>query len=132
MSGASSKLGLILFAHGARDPAWAAPFERMRERLVAQAAGVPVCLAYLEFMQPDLSAAVAQLRAQGCTSVKVLPVFMAAGGHLKRDLPVLASDAAAAHGVEVRVLPPVGDDDSVIDAIVGVALRATLLANVGG
>jgi sirohydrochlorin cobaltochelatase len=42
------KEGLVLFAHGSRDPEWARPFERiaaiLRERLPATAVG----LAFLE------------------------------------------------------------------------------------
>jgi sirohydrochlorin ferrochelatase len=41
--------GLILFAHGARDPAWTAPFLRVLARVEDQA---PM-LAYLELMTPD-------------------------------------------------------------------------------
>jgi sirohydrochlorin cobaltochelatase len=123
----SAKLGLILFAHGARDPAWAAPFERLRALFMAAAPATPVQLAYLEFMSPDLENAVAAMQVQGCTQVKVLPVFMAAGGHLKRDLPALANAAADKHGVAVELLPPVGEDEAVLRAIASVAVRATLL-----
>ena len=46
--------GLILFAHGARDPRWAAPFEDMAARLRARRPALALRLAYLEFMAPDL------------------------------------------------------------------------------
>ena len=38
---------IILFAHGARDPEWARPFERLRASLVARSPSTPVALAYL-------------------------------------------------------------------------------------
>jgi len=47
--------GLILFAHGARDPRWALPFEAVAARVRAQRPGVPVRLAFLEFMAPTLT-----------------------------------------------------------------------------
>jgi len=51
--------GILLFAHGARDPAWAQPFERARDALRqrAEAQGTTVRLAFLEFMSPDILAA---------------------------------------------------------------------------
>ena len=49
---ARSMNGLILFAHGSRDAAWAAPFEAVAARLRHQRPQWRVLLAYLELMQP--------------------------------------------------------------------------------
>ncbi|TMH04580.1 MAG: cobalamin biosynthesis protein CbiX, partial [Betaproteobacteria bacterium] len=46
--------GLLLIAHGARNPDWAAPFHDMAERVRAAQPGVPVELAFLELMSPTL------------------------------------------------------------------------------
>ncbi len=43
---------IVLFAHGARDPEWAQPFEKMRARIQERLPGTPVVLAFLELMQP--------------------------------------------------------------------------------
>jgi sirohydrochlorin cobaltochelatase len=48
------KTGVLLFAHGARDPNWARPFEQARDRLASRQPDTPVCLSFLEFMSPDL------------------------------------------------------------------------------
>ena len=79
------KHALILFAHGARDPRWAAPFERLREIAQAQLPDTEVVLAFLELMSPRLPEAVAGLAQNGCTSVSVVPVFLGQGGHVLRD-----------------------------------------------
>ena len=55
--------GLLLFAHGARDAAWARPFEIVSERLRAARPGTPLVMAYLEFMSPGMEDAAAQLAA---------------------------------------------------------------------
>ena len=52
--------GLILFAHGARDAAWAAPFEAVAARIRTQRPQWRVVLAYLELMPPDLAALIAK------------------------------------------------------------------------
>ena len=115
--------GLILFAHGARDPCWAAPFEAVAAQVSAQRPGVPVRLAFLEFMTPTLPEAGADLAAQGCTRVQVLPMFLGAGGHVRKDLPLLIEALAAAHpGLGVQLLPAVGEIASVTAAMAGAAL----------
>jgi sirohydrochlorin cobaltochelatase len=84
-----TKAGLILFAHGSRDPRWAEPFEAIREAIRSRSPALPVRLAYLELMQPDLATAADELVAEGCTRIDVLPLFLGTGGHLRRDLPPL-------------------------------------------
>ncbi|KVR06568.1 cobalamin biosynthesis protein CbiX [Burkholderia ubonensis] len=112
--------GIVLFAHGARDPRWAEPFERLAARLLA-ARGEPassVSLAFLELMTPSLDTAVAAQVAAGCTRITVVPVFFGQGGHIRRDLPQLVDACRAAHpGVEIRCATAVGEDDGVLDAI---------------
>ena len=79
--------GIVLFAHGARDPEWARPFERIRDRIRASRPECPIELAYLDFMSPTLDEAVAALAEEGASSITVFPLFMAQGGHVKDDLP---------------------------------------------
>jgi sirohydrochlorin cobaltochelatase len=115
--------GLILFAHGARDPRWAAPFEAVAAAVRAARPGLPVRLAYLEFMAPSLPEAGAELAAAGCTQLTVLPMFLGAGGHVRQDLPRLLDALRAAHpGLEVLLRPAVGEIDSVVAAMAAAAL----------
>jgi sirohydrochlorin cobaltochelatase len=109
---------IILFAHGARDPEWTRPFERLREALQALLPGADVELAYLELMQPDLKEAASRLVARGAGAISVVPVFMAQGGHLKRDLPRRVEEARALHpGVGITLQPAIGETQAVIDAM---------------
>lgn len=120
--------GLLLFAHGARDPEWARPFEAVAQSVRAQRPGTPLQLAYLEFMQPDLAQAAAQLVQDGCRAVEVLPLFLGAGGHVRKDLPRLLDALRAAHpGVRFELHPAVGELPAVVQAMAGAAL--SLLAN---
>lgn len=110
--------GIILFGHGARDPRWAEPFERLAARLRAARGDAPVSLAFLELMTPPLDAAIAAQAAAGCTHITVVPVFFGQGGHIRRDLPQLIDACRAAHPrVEIRCATAVGEDDGVLDAI---------------
>jgi sirohydrochlorin ferrochelatase len=53
----------------------------------SRAPGETVELAFLEFMAPDLPACVARLIAEGAEKIVILPMFIAQGGHLKREVP---------------------------------------------
>jgi sirohydrochlorin cobaltochelatase len=115
--------GLILFAHGARDPRWAAPFEAVAAAVRAARPGLPVRLAFLEFMAPTLPEAGAALATAGCTHLTVLPMFLGAGGHVRKDLPLLLDELRAAHpGLVVTLQPAIGEIDSVVAAMAAAAL----------
>jgi sirohydrochlorin cobaltochelatase len=116
------KRGVLLFAHGARDPNWALPFRAVAQRVQARDAGLVVELAFLEFMTPTLRDAGAALAAAGCGQVDVIPLFLGAGGHVRKDLPeLLAALRAACPGTEWRLRPAIGEIDSVIDAMAAAA-----------
>lgn len=109
--------GIVLFAHGSRDREWARPFEQLATTLSLRTEA-RVRLAYLEAMQPSLGEAIAALVAEGAKSIRVVPVFLAQGGHIKQDLPKLAAAARERHpGVEIAVDAPIGEQPSVIEAI---------------
>lgn len=114
----NGKPGVVLFAHGSRDPRWAEPFERLRDKLIAQRPDAGVRLAFLELMTPNLADAVADLISQGCRDITVVPVFLGQGGHVRRDLPVLADACRSAHpGITLRLSAAVGEDDAVLQAL---------------
>jgi sirohydrochlorin cobaltochelatase len=86
------KEGIVLFAHGSREPGWAEPFERIAAQLSGR---FLVEVAYLERMAPALDEAVTGLVAKGVKRVRIVPVFLGVGGHIKEDLPKLAAAARA-------------------------------------
>lgn len=108
---------LILFAHGARDPRWAAPFLRLQQ-LLQQRADLAVHLAFLEFMTPSLPDLVAQLVANGQHEITLVPVFLGQGGHVLRDLPLLIEQLQTQYPqLQLHRAQAVGEDDSVLQAI---------------
>jgi len=112
--------GLVLFAHGARDPEWARPFEAIRDRVRAQRPEYPIALAYLEAMPPTLEDAIASLAQEGASSITVFPLFMAQGGHLKHDIPRILEALRAAHPhLPIALEAAIGDVPELLDAIAG-------------
>jgi sirohydrochlorin cobaltochelatase len=120
------KNGLLLFAHGARDPRWALPFEDVARRIRAREPAVAVELSFLEFMAPTLREGGERLAEAGCDRVDVVPLFLGAGGHVRKDLPELLNELAAAHpGVSWRLQKAIGEVDSVVEAMALAALALT-------
>ena len=114
---------LILFAHGARDPRWAAPFEDTAARIRARRPQLQLRLAYLEFMTPDLAGAVAELVAAGCTHIDLLPMFLGSGGHVRKDLPRLLDELRVHHAAtRFELHTAIGEQDSVLQAMADAAL----------
>ena len=125
----SPEHGLLLFAHGARDPAWALPFEAVARRCREQRPEQPVVLAFLEFMTPSLGEAGDALAAQGCSRVSVVPLFLGAGGHVRKDLPALLAQLSARHPqVAWRLQAAVGESPALVDAMAQIALQAEGIA----
>ncbi len=115
--------GLILFAHGARDPRWATPFEDLAARVRRQRPALAVRLAYLEFMAPDLPAAVAELAGAGCTRIALLPLFLGSGGHVRKDLPRLLHALRGRHpGLTIALHTAIGELDGVLQAMADAAV----------
>jgi sirohydrochlorin cobaltochelatase len=111
-----SSTAVILFAHGAREPEWARPLEAVRDRLRAD--GTRAELAFLEVMSPTLGEAAARLAGEGFAAVVVVPLFLAQGKHLKRELPEMVEKIRKRHAkTEFRVTPAIGDDPQVVAAI---------------
>ena len=119
----SGSSGLLLFAHGARDARWAEPFEQVAAAVRTAQPSRPVRLAFLEFMQPDLATAAAELAAEGCSRIDVLPLFLGAGGHVRKDLPALLDGLRARHpGVAYTLHPAVGESPRLVAAMAGIAV----------
>lgn len=98
--------GLILFAHGSRDPAWASTLQALAGEISAIAPNVLVRCAFLELLQPDLPSVVDDL-ANRVSEVDICPIFWSGGGHVQRDLPRLLAQAQARHPLLALRLRPV-------------------------
>jgi len=109
---------IILFAHGARDPEWSQPFHSIRVRLQQTLPDTPVIVAFLDCMQPTLAEAVAQLSAEGVSHVTLIPMFLARGGHLKQDMPLLLDAIVQQHPeLELHISPAIGEVDDILNRL---------------
>jgi sirohydrochlorin ferrochelatase len=86
-------------------------------RLARRLPGRVVRFAHMELAPPSIDDGVAACTAAGATEIVVHPFFLAPGMHSRRDVPRLAREAARRQGVRVRVSPPLGVHDLLVDVI---------------
>ena len=123
----SGKQGVILFGHGARDPQWAMPMERVRAHMLERQPALAVELAFMEFLSPTLEEAADRLAAAGVKAIAVVPMFLAQGGHLKRDVPLLVEALRRRHpACQVRLATAVGEAEPVVRAMADHALSGLI------
>lgn len=115
---------LIIFAHGARDPRWAEPFQRLQSALEQQASGVCIRLAFLELMTPDLASVAEEVIGLGAQQLVIVPAFLGQGGHVRRDLPELVQALRQRWpNIPIHLAQAVGEDPEVLQAVAGYCLR---------
>lgn len=98
--------GLILFGHGARDPSWRVPLDRLAQAAAGADPDCAVEVAFLELQPPSLPEVIDAMVGRGVLDLTIAPVFWARGGHVDHDLPPLVAAARARHpSLKVEVLP---------------------------
>lgn len=119
------KPGIVLFAHGSRDANWARPFEGIRAHVTRICPDALVSLAFLELMAPSLPEAVDALMRQGAERITIAPLFLGAGAHVRSDLPRSVAQIAERYPqADFRILPPIGEDEGLLEHIAAWAAAA--------
>ena len=109
---------IVLFAHGSRDPAWQRPMLAVAQRIRDQFPQMWVASAYLELTEPSLPQAVTQAVMLGHVHIRVLPMFLGVGKHVREDLPILMAQLQRDHPhVRFDLQPAVGEQSAVLDAL---------------
>ena len=116
--------GIVLFAHGSRDPLWHRPMQAVAQRVLQNSTGLAVERAYLELSTPDLPTACQSLLARGVQTITIIPVFLGVGKHAREDLPLLVAELRAAHPHTVFELQAaVGEDPRLIALLADMAVE---------
>ncbi len=115
--------GIILLAHGSRDPLWKQPIEAIALQIRQVDPATLVRCAYLELTAPALADCATELVAQGVGEVTVFPLFLGMGKHARDDLPVLMQQLRSDHPtIKLHLKTAMGEDSSVIALLAKLAL----------
>jgi sirohydrochlorin cobaltochelatase len=138
----TSPNGILLFAHGSRDPLWRGPIEAVAQRIRQAHPELPVHCAYLELCEPSLPEAAGAMLAQlqDATNsiaphadsirpnpskrlkIRIVPMFLGMGKHAREDLPELHRVLQQTHPlVEFEVAQTVGEDERVTALLAEIA-----------
>ncbi len=122
-------IGVVLLAHGSRRGSDTIDglrlmVRRLQERLDERHA--KVVMACLEFIQPDLTAAVSTLVADGRLRIVVMPFLLGRGTHTTEDLSEEIERALAGHPqAHIRASGGFGCDPALVDIVAERALLQT-------
>jgi sirohydrochlorin cobaltochelatase len=118
------EIGIILFAHGSRDPQWRVPIEAVASQIRRHPDSLPVRCAYLELCEPDIAVAATDLIAAGARKIRVFPLFLGVGKHAREDLPLLMATLINDHpDIEFELLPTAGENAELIGMLAELAMR---------
>lgn len=120
----TNKTGVLLIAHGARDPSWATPFLEVARRISVARPGAQVVLSFLEFMSPNIEEAAVQLADAGCSNIHIVPMFLGASGHVRRDIPPVFERLRERYGdrIDWHEHAALGEVDAVMQSMTDVTL----------
>ncbi|WP_329217094.1 sirohydrochlorin chelatase [Streptomyces sp. NBC_01485] len=104
---------LVVVAHGSRDPRALSTVRTLLDRVREQRPGLPVHLGHIELNEPLLTDTLADLDAHGTPDAVLVPLLLARGYHVKRDIPEMAAKAR----VRARVAAPLGPHPLLVEAL---------------
>ncbi len=111
------KTALLLIAHGSRHAEANADLEYVAEQLRRRGYAIAVA-AYLELMEPNIEAGGVRCVEHGAERVVMLPYFLSAGVHVRRDLTEARNTLALRFpGVDFRLAEPLGRHPLLLDVV---------------
>jgi sirohydrochlorin cobaltochelatase len=114
--------GIVLFAHGSRDPLWHRPMQAVAAQLLQTHSDVAVECAYLELSTPDLATVCTRLVESGIVTITIVPMFLGVGKHAREDLPLLVAALRESHPhVNFELQGAVGENSRLIALLAEIA-----------
>lgn len=115
--------GVVLFAHGSRDPLWRLPIDAVAQQIRRLWPDTPVDVAFLELTSPDLPSTVEAMMKQGLTRLRIVPMFLGVGRHAREDLPQIVQGLTEAYPqMQFELLPAVGEHPAMTKLMAQIAV----------
>ena len=109
---------ILYVGHGTRSKKGAVEIRAFIERVKARI-DVPIQeLSFLELTEPLIEEGFDRCVEQGATEIDVVPLFLLAAGHIKRDIPEALSPLMAKYPtIPVKIKNPFGVQEVILDAV---------------
>ncbi|WP_434049132.1 sirohydrochlorin chelatase [Marinobacter salarius] len=112
---------IILLAHGSSDERWCRTFEALATPTLESVPGSRI--AYMELAEPSLDTVISEGASEGVRQYTVVPLFLAAGRHLRKDVPAMIQGLQSQHEVSITLAPPIGENPELGKAIRDVVIH---------
>ena len=125
MNSPQNQQGIVLFAHGSRDPLWRLPIEAVAHQIRSLSPTVPVMCAFLELTTTDLPTCVKEMTSRGLKKIAVVPMFLGIGKHAREDLPELMKELQTEYpNIQFELRPAIGEEPELTLAMAHIALKS--------
>jgi sirohydrochlorin ferrochelatase len=119
----SDQIAVLLIAHGSREASANDDLLELAARMAASGRHPIVEASFLELSEPDIITGGDRCVARGATRVLLVPYFLSAGVHLRRDLTAARDALGRRHPkVEFRLGAPLGPH-FLLDQLVEIRIR---------
>ena len=112
---------IILLAHGSSDARWCETFEKLAEPTVESIENAAI--AYMELAEPSLDTVISEGSSNGIRHYTVVPLFLAAGRHLRKDVPAMIEELQTQYDVSITLASPIGENPQLGEAIRDVVIQ---------
>jgi sirohydrochlorin ferrochelatase len=114
----NGQTALVLIAHGSRQEEANADLYQLADALRGRREYAIIEAAFLELAEPNILQGAARCLARGARRVILVPYFLSAGVHVRRDLAALRDRLADQHpGVEFRLAEPLGPHPLLLELV---------------
>ena len=125
MNSIEKRQGIVLFAHGSRDPLWRLPIEAVAHQIRSLSPDVQVMCAFLELTTPDLPTCVQEMTVMGLQKIAVVPMFLGIGKHAREDLPEILKQLQTSYPhIQFELRRAIGEEPELTMAMAKIALKS--------
>jgi sirohydrochlorin ferrochelatase len=112
------KTALLLMAHGSRQAEANDDLRHVAEHMLQRGGFDVVVASFLELAEPTILQGGLQCVGRGARRVVMLPYFLSAGVHVRRDLTALREDLAARYpDIDFRLAEPLGQHPLLLEVV---------------
>ncbi|WP_404332560.1 sirohydrochlorin chelatase [Mesobacillus maritimus] len=110
---------ILYVGHGTRSKKGAEEAKAFLQRVINQVDDAPIQeISFLELTPPFIDQAFKRCVERGATEITVVPLFLLAAGHIKKDIPeALLKSQENYPAIQVEMKDPFGVQDEILDAV---------------